>query len=256
MTVAMCIAFGVVFGLSWWSFVASWNGAMAGERLFLAAGERGTPAYQAGIGLASLIKVELGPLHKIDMQAISLPGSLDNIELLRRGDADLAIVPAVTGHAARAGIGAFTGHAPAQQLRAVTTLWLEALHLVLHERDVSTGTIDDLFDLKDRKVFLGKEATAAIDANHVLFSAFGLDAGMMFDVASTFDGDPIQAIKQGRLDAVSMTMRAPSPLFQGMDSGAEAGMAFLAMTTDQVAQANGSHWLWTPYTIPAATYPG
>jgi len=230
--------------------------ASAGERLVLATGQRQAPAYAAGIGIASLIKVELGPIHKIDLQAITSPGPVDNVHSIREGSADLAILPSVTGHAARASIGSFIGHPPEHQLRAITTLWRDALHLVVREDDASSGTIEDFLRLKGRKVFLGNEATGSIDANHLLITEFGLDAEKTFDISPLPDGDIASAIKKGNLDAFSIMSNLPNPMFQGLSEAEAKGLTFLDFTSDQVNAANGSHWLWTPYTIPAATYPG
>ncbi len=232
------------------------NPAIAGEQLILATGHVKDPAYTAGVGLASLIKFELQPVHKIDVQAVRSQGPVDNVRLMQSGAADLAILPSVTGHAAQASKGAFAGHVPELRLRAITTLWREALHLVVRDDDVSTGTIQDLLQLKNRKVFLGYEATGSVEANQLLLSGLGLDIDKTFDLSSPPDGDMIKAVKQGSLDAFSVTVSPAGPRFHDLGQVQLTGLKLLDITTDQMAKANGSHWLWTPYTIPATTYPG
>ncbi|NJO37457.1 MAG: hypothetical protein HC871_07335, partial [Rhizobiales bacterium] len=59
--------------------------ALAGDGLSLASGHPGTPAYAAGVGLSSLIKFELLPREKIDLQVRTSSGPVDNVHLLRRG---------------------------------------------------------------------------------------------------------------------------------------------------------------------------
>lgn len=230
--------------------------ASAGERLVLATGQQQAPAFSAGVAIASLIKVDLGPRHKIDLQAASSTGPVDNIRMMQEGAADLAILPSVTGHAARAAIGSFLGDAPERRLRAITTLWRDALHLVVRNDDASTGTIDDFLGLKGRKVFLGDKATGTVDANRLLLSGLGLEIDKTFDVLPSAGGDAIAAMKRGSVDAFSIASRPPSPMFLGMDDTKSAGLTFLEITAEQMTKANGRHWLWTPYTIPATTYPG
>ena len=86
--------------------------ALAGEKLALASGRSGTPTYAAGVGLSSLIKFELLPTDKIDLQALESPGAVDNARLLQTGNAQLAILPSIVGHAARLGVGSFAGGPP------------------------------------------------------------------------------------------------------------------------------------------------
>lgn len=245
---------GIVHLLS--LLVAASLPASAGERLLLASGPRDTPAYTAGVGLASLIKVDLLPGQDIDLHPLESAGAVDNVALLRGGAAEFAIVPAAIAHAARLGIGSFAGEPPAREFRAIATLWRDALHLVVREDDVATGTIDDLAGLNQRKLFLGEAATGMIDVNRLLLSDLGLDIDQVFDLASVPDGDGISAIKRGDVDVFSTTVRPPEPMFDAVFDEAAPGLRLLDVTEMQMTRANGNHWLWTPYVIPAATYPG
>jgi TRAP transporter TAXI family solute receptor len=230
--------------------------ASAGEQFILATGQPQAPAYAAGIGIASLVKFELSPRYKIDLQAITSSGPVDNVQLMRKAVADFAILPSATGYAARAGIGSFAGQAPEHRLRAIATLWRDALHLVVRGDKASSGTIEDFLQLKGQKVFLGGKATSTVDANHLLISAFGLDIDKAFEVSPPPDGDAVNAIINGNLDAFSIMSKPPSPMFRNLSESHATTLKFLDITGDQMIAANGSHWLWTPYTIPATTYPG
>lgn len=230
--------------------------ASADETMSLAGDRPDTPAYTAAVGLSSLIKVKLLPTDKIDLKAVQSAGPIDNLRLLQAGDVELAIVPSVVGHTARLGIGSFEGDAPATGFRAIATLWRDALHLVLRADDVATGTIDDLLDMKDRKVFLGDAATGMMDANKLLLADLGLDAEQAFELAAVPSGDGLAAIKSGEVDAFSVTARPPGAHFDKMFEETALGLRLLDVTETQMTRANGNHWLWTPFVIPAATYPG
>lgn len=228
----------------------------AADELALASGKADARAYAAAVGLSSLIKFELLPREKIDMQVLESSGAVDNVHLLKDGDAELAILPSVIGHAARLGTGPFAGAAPATGFRAIATLWRDALHMVVREDDAATGTIDDLAGLKDGKVFLGEAETGMIDANRLLFADLGIDADRTFDLAEVTDGDGIAAIKRGDVDAISLTVQPPEAMFDDAFDDDTAGLRLLDVTESQMNQANGNHWLWTPYVIPADTYHG
>ncbi|MGI9417523.1 MAG: TAXI family TRAP transporter solute-binding subunit [Geminicoccaceae bacterium] len=234
----------------------------AGERLQLASGLGGTPAFSAGVGLSSLIKFELLPRERIDLQAVESPGAIDNLRMLRSGRAELAILPSTIGHAARLGIGSFAGDPPMTGLRAIATLWRDALHLVVREEDVATGTIDDLSRLKDRSLFLGDASSGMADASRLLLADLGMDADDSFKLATIADGNGIAAMIDGEVDAFSATARPPEAMFDMVFKGASpgegstSGLRLLDVTESQMARANGNHWLWTPYVIAADTYPG
>ncbi len=237
----------------------SWLGnsdVFAGDNLTLAAGQSGTSTYRASVGLSSLIKFELLPTDKIDLLTLVSAGAIENVRMLQADDAQLAILPSAIGHAARLGAGSFAGDPPETGLRAIATLWRDALHLVVREDDIATGTIDDLSKLKERKLFLGSPSTGMVDANRLLLTDLGMEANRNFEFASLDDGDVISAIKRGELDAFSVAARPPEALFESIFSKPASGLRLLDVTESQMIRANGNHWLWTPYIIPAATYPG
>ena len=242
--------------------LAGLSPALAGERLLLASGRSDTPAYAAGVGLSSLIKFELLPKRRIDLQALESSGPVDNVRLLQAGRADLAILPSAIGHAARLGTGSFANEAPVTGLRAIATLWRDALHLVVREEDVATGTIEDLSRLKGGSLFLGDPSSGMADAGRLLFADLGMDADRSFELATVADGDGISATARGEVDAFSATARPPEArfenIFQGPSSaeGAASRLRLLDVTESQLTRANGNHWLWTPYVIAANTYPG
>ncbi|MGI9506954.1 MAG: TAXI family TRAP transporter solute-binding subunit [Geminicoccaceae bacterium] len=228
---------------------------LAGDELALASGGADARTYAAAVGLSSLIKFELLPREKIDLRVLDSTGAIDNVHLLKTGDAELAILPSAIGHAARLGTGPFAGAAPATSFRAIATLWRDALHMVVREDDAATGTIDDLSDLKDGKVFLGEAETGMIDANRLLFADLGINADQAFELATLAEGDGVSAIKRGDVDAISVTAQPPEAMFDGAFND-DADLRLLDVTESQMNEVNGNHWLWTPYVIPAATYPG
>lgn len=230
--------------------------ASAGELMMLASGQPDKPAYRAGVGLTSLIKVELLPSRKIDLRTIDTTGPVDNIRRLQESTAELAIVPSAISHAARTGTGPFEGEAPELALRGIAALWRDAIHLAVQTDDVDTGTIDDLLALKSRKLFLGDTTTGMADSSKLLLTELGLDIDQAIDVAAIPNGDGLAAIKRGDIDGFSIAARPPLPMFETVFKDTRSKVRLLDVTEAQMAKANGNHWLWTPYLIPAATYPG
>lgn len=241
--------------LGLWVLISA-SAASAEDLLVLANGHTNAPAHNAGVAISSLIKMELLPAEGIDVETLVSDGPIETVHLLRDGQADLAILPSAIGHAARLGIGSFNGNAPLTGFRAVAALWQDALHLVIRADDVKTGTIDDITELTDPRMFLGDASTGMIDANRLLFTDLGMDAGQHGDLATIRIGDEIQAMKRGEIDALSIMAMAPEPMFNEVFQTSDSSLRFLDVDEDQIARVNGNHWLWTPFTIPVETYPG
>lgn len=229
---------------------------LAGETLTLASGRSDAPVHTAGVGLSSLIKFQLLPSKKIDLHVLETAGAVDNVRLLQSGEADLAILPSAVGHAARLGVGSFDGDRPETGFRAIATLWRDALHLVVRDEDVVTGTVDDLLKLEDRQLFTGEAASGMVDANRLLLADLGVETDHAGQHPSVVDGDGISAIRRGEVDGFSVTARPPDRMFDAIFDGTASGLRLLDVTESQMNRANGNHWLWTPYVIPAGTYPG
>ncbi|MGI9436764.1 MAG: TAXI family TRAP transporter solute-binding subunit [Geminicoccaceae bacterium] len=229
----------------------------AGAEMFRLAGGQGEEAaYTASVAIASLIKFELLPTMKIDLETVNSNGAVDNIRQLQQGLAAFAIVPSVVGHAARASLGPFAGEVPDLSLRAITTLWQDAVHLVIREEDVTTGTVDDLELLPGRKVLLSETASGLAHANQLLLGKLGLDVEDKFEIAHVPDGDGLAAIKRGDIDAFSTSAKPPMVVVENVFKTTSPSLKLLDITAQQLAKINGTHWLWTPYVIPASTYPG
>jgi len=244
------IALGLLF------FLAMNGQGRAGDVLNLASGPNSSRAYHAAVGLASLIKFKLLPSKKLDLLILNSSGAVDNIHKLKADDAQFAILPAAVGHAARLGSGSFAGDPPATGFRVIATLWQDALHLVMRRDDVATGTIDDLKRLKEGRILLGDMSTGMVDAHHLLLADLGLRTAKTIDPSGIADGDGILAIKQGQIDVLSAAVRPPEASLTTMFDDDLSELRLLDVTEQQMVEANGNHWLWTPYVIPASTYPG
>ena len=245
------ILFGVLLLLSTVSVKAQ-----AGDAMTLVSGPSSSQSFAAGVGLSSLIKLKLLPSHQVDLLALNSNGAVDNIRKLLANDAQFAILPSAVGHAARLGDGSFKGDPPATGLRAIAALWRDALHLVMRNDDVATGTIDDLRRLKDGRIFLGQMSSGMQDAHHLLLGDLDLETARTIDPSRIANGDGVSAMRQGKVDVFSAAARPPEAALIDLFDGQASNLRLLDVTERQMTEVNGNHWLWTPYVIPAATYPG
>ena len=253
-----CLAFLVCFCLSLGvTQRLSAQGATGEQGAFtLGTASTGGTYHPVGVALSTLIKLKLLPQFGIDLTAINTDGSQQNVDLLRGGDIQFAIISALAGHEARNGIGEFAEIGPDEDLRAITTLWLSTDHLLIREDAVKSGTISDFLELQGRPVSLGRRDSSTLSENRTLMSAFGLDIDSDFNLVELGFKESADALADGRIDGMSLSGGVPIGAVQDVFEELGDGLAALEINDEQLAVIDGGRGLWQRVVIPSGTYPG
>lgn len=222
----------------------------------LTTGTTGGTYYPVGVALATLTKVKLQSTHGINISAINSAGSAENIRLIREGEAQFAIIQGIFGHYAATGTGPLASEGPQTHLRSLSLLWTNVEQWVVHEDDVSTGTIADMALLKGRRVGLGKKNSGAIHSNRHVMAGLGLNIDEDFRLFSGGYGPSASAMQDGKVKAISAPAGAPTGAITKLFASGKGKMRLLSFTPEQAKAADGGLGLWSPYTIVAGTYPG
>jgi TRAP transporter TAXI family solute receptor len=222
----------------------------------LATGRTTGKSFAVGVGISSLAKVKLMPTHKMDLSAVESKGFVHNVRMLQNNEAQFAVLQAMFGHFARTGTGTFAGEAPDDNIRAIAMLWRDADHFVIDSDYLNTGTIADLAGLRGMPVSMGVDGPGPIESNRLLLSHLGIDVDDSFDLAFMNYQQSAAALGRGDIMAMSTPIRPPAPHVQNLLATSNNRHALLSFTDEQIEQADGGLGLWTPYVIPAATYPG
>ncbi len=230
--------------------------AAAGDGYTLATGRSSGKSFAVGVGLSSLAKVKLSASHKVDLSVVESQGFVDNVRQLQDGEAEFAILQAMFGHFARTGTGTFAGEEPDDSIRAIAMLWRDADHFVIDKAFEETGTITDLNQLKGMSVSMGIDGPGPIESNRLLLSHLGIDVDNAFRLAHLNYQQSAQALSLGNIKAMSTPIRPPAPHIENVLASSGGRHTLLSFTDEQIAKADGGLGLWTPYVIPAATYPG
>ncbi len=230
--------------------------APAGEGFMLATGRTTGKSFAVGVGISSLAKVKLMPLHKMDLSAVESGGFVHNVRMLQSNEAQFAILQAMFGHFARTGTGTFAGEAPDDKIRAIAMLWRDADHFVIDKAFEKTGTIADLDQLRGMPVSLGANTPGPIDSNRLLLSHLGIDVDNAFNLTPLNYRQSSEALRRGEIKGMSTPIRPPAPHIENVLASSGGQHTLLEFTDEQIAKADGGLGLWTPYVIPAATYPG
>lgn len=249
-TVAAVAALGAAAGLSA-------PQAQAEEASYiLATASTGGTYYPVGVALATLIKVKLQPGEGIGMSAINSAGSGENVRLLREDEAQFGILQGLYGYFARTGTGPLEESGPQENLRSVTMLWQNVEHFVIASDKVQSGTLSDMAALKGEAMALGSQNSGTIGSNAALLEGMGIDIYNDYELVYGGYGPSASALQDGQVAGISTPAGVPVGAISQLFASVGDSITLLGVTDEELAQADGGRELWTPYTIPAGTYPG
>jgi TRAP transporter TAXI family solute receptor len=229
--------------------------AQAGGDYLLATASTGGTYYPVGVALSTLVKVKLQPGHGINVSAINSAGSGENIKLLRENQAQFAILQGLYGSYARNGSGPLQQDGPQRNLRAVTMLWQNVEHFVVKSEHAGTGTIADAAKLAGVAGF-GKKNSGSLGSSRTIFGNLGVDIDKQYELFYGGYGALANAMQDGKADLIGTPAGVPVGALTKLFAARGADVTLLGFTEEQARKADGGLELWTPYPIPAGTYPG
>ena len=176
-------------------------------------------------------------------------GGLENLELLRGGAIEAALVQANLAASAYRGEGTYRGKPPFSDLRAIATLYTETVQIVVR----ADGPIQRVGDLKGRRVSVGEKGSAfAIDAAMVL-GAMGV-AEKSYTPVHLRPGPSVDDLIAGRIDALFIVGGAPFSAIA--DAAARVPVRLLALAPEEAKALRARQPFLTEASIAAGVYPG
>jgi TRAP transporter TAXI family solute receptor len=233
---------------------AAGNAQAEGDYLLATASTGGT-YYPVGVALSTLVKVKLQPKDKINMSAINSAGSGENIKLLRENETQFAILQGLYGAYAWQGTGPIEQDGPQKDLRSVSMLWQNVEHFTVKAEHAKTATIDDVKGISSVAGF-GKKNSGSLGSSRTIFANLGVDIDKQFELFYGGYGALASAMQDGKADLIGTPAGVPVGAVTKLFSARPGEVALLGFTPEQAKQADGGMELWTPYLIPAGTYPG
>jgi TRAP transporter TAXI family solute receptor len=214
----------------------------------IATASTGGTYYPIGVGMGNLWTEKLEE-QGIQATGQSSAGSVENIDLLRNGEAQLAILQGLIGAQAYTGKGNFEGNAY-EDLRTISMLWPNVEHFVLENNKTETGTIEDI---AGASFSVGPQASGTEQSTLVIMEALNLTKD---DIKPEYLGydDTISAMRDGRLEGGSLPAGTPVAAITDMyASGVKASV--LEVTDEQLDAVNAVYDTWYRFVIPGGTYP-
>ncbi|QGG80065.1 TAXI family TRAP transporter solute-binding subunit [Litorivicinus lipolyticus] len=230
--------------------------AQAEGNYILATASTGGTYYPVGVAISTLTKIKLQPKMKIGMSAINSAGSGENLRLLREGEAQFAILQGLYGYYGYQGVGPVEKDGAQKHLRSVSMLWQNVEHYIVQSEFAKTGTVDDIVGLKGETLAMGNKNSGTIGSNAAIMSNLGLDIYADVSLMHGGYGPSADALQNGQVAGVGIPAGIPVGAITKLKASAGDDVTLLTMTPEQQKRADGGFELWTPFTIPAGTYPG
>jgi TRAP transporter TAXI family solute receptor len=191
--------------------------------------------------------------QKVPFRDYRSAGSVVNCELVGEGRAGFGITQSDVARMAVSGTGLFAGRPPMESLRAVCSLFPEAVQVVTLT-DNPRGAPSDLRALAGRRVALGAKGSGTrINAIEVL-EAHGVEVGELEHAGHLSFQKSLQALEAGELDAVFLTMAYPARPIEELAS--RRPVRLLGLEPGVADQLSARRQGYPRVPIPAHTYPG
>jgi uncharacterized protein len=176
-------------------------------------------------------------------------GSVDNVTAIAQGRVETGFAQSDVTHGAFSGTGVFAGRPPMSGLRALASLYLESMHLLV-TKDSGIATVADL---RGKRVSLGLEGSGTLVDALLILEGFGVRPSDLQAV----EASPTQSIDMmtaGELDAMIMVAGYPAAIVT--EAAQTLGARLVPITGEAVGELLAKHRFLTLADIPGDTYPG
>ncbi len=215
------------------------------QQLSIATGGTGGVYYPIGGGFAEMIN---NHIEGAQATAEVTGASVENMGLIMRGDADLALALADTVYQAYNGSGDFESR-QIENTRALASVYPNAVQLVtLAESDIQT-----IADLAGKRVSVGApgsgtelNARAVLEANGISYDDF---TPQRLNFNETAD-----AIRDGDIDAGFWSVGPPTSSI--LNLAATRDIRLIGLSDEEVANAQEAEAVFAPYQLAAGMYDG
>lgn len=211
--------------------------------------------YPVGVALATLTKLRLMPATGISLSAISSAGSAENIKMLRKNEAQFAILQGLYAAWAWNGDGPFRSQGAQSELRAVTMLWQNVEHFVVDQSFFNNGSLADVRGFGSHKFSIGKRNSGTAGSGFHILESLGIAKDRHYRVVYMGYGASAQALQNGVIKGMNIAAGPPVSAVTRVFAARGQQLKILDISDDQLSIINRPYPLWSRYTIPANTYP-
>ncbi|HZG85322.1 TAXI family TRAP transporter solute-binding subunit [Paenibacillus sp.] len=221
------------------------GGSSDPSSLSIATGGASGTYYPLGGGMAQIFTDNV-----VNTTAEVTGASVENMQLIKNGDVDLAFVQSDIADYASKGILMFSESGAVENLNAVASLYNETVQVVV----AADSDIQSFEDLKGKRVSIGAPGSG-VEANALqLLEIHGMSEADLGQVQRLSFGDSTSYIQDGTLDAAFVT--AGTPTSAVTELAATKGVRVLNIADDKIAALIEKYPYYAEQTIEGGTYTG
>ena len=202
--------------------------------------------YAAASAICDLVnRVEMGAMR---CSPDPTTGSVYNLDALRQGELDLALVQSDLQAQALTGTGRFATKGPMPDLRSVMGLYPETMTILVRTDAGAT----DIMDLAGKRVDIGHPSSGRRATVERMLSAINLSEDEFSELAELPTSTAIEAICDGAIDATFLMVGHPNDaIATALNS---CPVTVLPLSLDEIRQVIGTGKDLTASSIPMASY--
>lgn len=183
---------------------------------------------------------------KLNVLVQATAGSNENVALAQSGDIDIGMANCDALYAAYNGTMSYA-EAGKQDIQEVAALYESQLHVFVTEK----SGIQDISELKGKKVCVGSQGTSYLFINEAILNAYGITLNDITPYYMSY-AESAEALANGDIDAAFQTGGYPIAGIQ--QYAATTAFRMLPLSDEVIAKVNEEYSFALPSTIPADVY--
>ncbi|MDD3147984.1 MAG: TAXI family TRAP transporter solute-binding subunit [Candidatus Riflebacteria bacterium] len=233
-----------VFMLALMLLAGCGSSSLSRNEYTIATGSKSGVYYPIGETLAMILKTDY---PDVQLKIIETAGSVENLQMLKDGKVDMALVQNDIAFYASEGEAMFNG-SKITNVAGIATLFPEVVQFIVRKE---TG-IKSLNDMEGKKIAVGsKNSGTYYNAQQILSLA-----GVWEKIDQQFIGgtDAMKEVQEGRLDGFIFTSGLPNPSI--IELAKKVEISIVPVENELVQKLVNTHPFYYPSTIAANQYPG
>lgn len=183
-------------------------------------------------------------------EALATAGGEDNIRLVRDGRVPLGLAQGDSALLAFRGEGPFALEGAWATMRAIGSLYPEAVHVLVRD----DARLRSVADLVGRRVAVGQAGAASRTTALAVLQAHGVAERQLAAALDLPPNAALLALRDGQADALVQIIGFPADSIRS--AAAELGLRLLPLDARVVRQLAARNPAWYPLALPAGTYTG
>jgi len=220
--------------------------AFATEFYTITTATTGGSYYPAGVAITQLWNEQLGKKLDIKFSAQSSAGSVENADILRKKEAEIAIMQNNVVLWSYFGTHIFKDK-PNKNFRLLQPFVPNAYHFIV------ANNINSLLDIKGKRFVVGRAGSGSATASQAVLEALGISYDE-FKPESLGQGEGLNAVRNGVVDGILALGGYPVPAIADVMAAPKRSYKILNLTDVERKIINKvENWI-LPTEIPANTY--